>query len=58
MKKPVTQETLYLILIYAITLTVAKFWDALTLEALILIYWMQFVVYLIRFLRQKNSRGT
>ncbi|MGK7937142.1 MAG: hypothetical protein AB4206_15330 [Xenococcaceae cyanobacterium] len=30
MKKPVTQETLYLILIYAITLTVAKFWDALT----------------------------
>ena len=58
MKKPVTKETLYLILIYAITLTVAKFWDALTLEGLIVVYWTLFVVYLIRFLRQKNSGGT
>ena len=58
MKKPVTQEILYLILGYAITLTMAKFWDALTIEGLIVTYWTLFVVYLIRFLRQKSSGGT
>ena len=55
MKKPITRGTFYLIFLYAITLTLVKFWDALTLEGLIVVYWTLFVVYLIRFLRQKNS---
>ncbi len=56
-KKPVTREILYLILGYAITLTLTKFWERLTIEGLIVTYWTLFVVYLIRFLRQKNKVG-
>ena len=58
MKKPVTRDTLFLIFGYAITLTLLKFWDALTLDGLIIAYWTISVVDLIRFLRQKNSGET
>ena len=55
MKKPVTREIVILIFAYAITLTLLKFWDALTLDGLMVAYWTLAVVYLIRYLRQKNN---
>lgn len=54
-KKSVTGETIGLLLVYAVILTVCRFWDRLTLDNVLVSSWTLTVIYGVRYWRQRQS---